>query len=690
MASRPARSRVRAAAFALAAAALTASFGQAVRSQDGASVSEVGAWLTTADRAHLLEPQPALSFAPDSGSSPLTIDVDVSTTYQEFDGAGASFTDSSAWLLYNALSATAREQLMMQLFDRSSGIGLSYLRQPIGASDFALSHYSYDDRPAGETDPTLAYFSIDHDRAYIIPALKRALEINPQLRVLASPWSPPAWMKSSGSFYGGHLNASAEDAYADYFVRFISAYEAAGVPIDRITPQNEPEYAPIDYPGMLMDSTQAAEFIGRHLGPALLSAGLHTRIDAWDHNWDNVTYAPSVFADPVAAPFVAGSAWHCYAGSPAAMTTVHDQYPGREIVFTECSGHADTKWTFSQGFARDMDMLTIGALRNWARTIVKWNIALDTNHGPHTGGCSNCTGLATIDQASGAVTFNYDYYSLGHISKFVMPRAVRIASNTFGSASIEDVAYKNPDGSTVLVVFNADTVSHGFKVREAGYSFNYTLPSLGAATFTWTVTGAAPPPAAPPTNLALGRPVVASSIENSSYAAANMVDGRTSTRWSSAFSDPQWIFVDLGSRFALSQVVINWEAAFAAAYQLQVSDDATTWTTFYSTSAGKGGTETIAPSGAATGRYVRVYCTTRTYVYGQQWGYSIWELQAYGTPATLPPPAPPPTNLALGRPVVASSIENSSYAAANMVDGRTSTRWSSALSDPQWIFVDLG
>ncbi len=451
------------------------------------SGSTVNVWLTTPDQANLLTPQSPTSFGTDSGSNPLTIDLDESTTYQQMDGFGASLTDASAWLIANALSPAARTQLMTQLFDRTNGIGLSYLRQPMGAPDFALSNYTYDDVPAGQTDFSLAKFSIAHDKPYILPLIAQALQINPSLRVMAVPWSAPAWMKSNGSLFGGSLKTDPATltAYANYFVAFIQQYAAAGVPIHRIAPQNEPLNASTFFPTMYMDAMQQATFIASYLAPALTRAGLTTEIATYDHNWDNTSYAESVLGSAAGA-FVSGSAWHCYFGTPSAMTDVHTLYPTKGIYFTECTA-SETSLSFADNLKWDMENLIIGAPLNWAQTITKWNMALDSRDGPQNQGCSNCRGLVRIDDtvSPAVVSLNYDYYTLGHISKFVQPGAFRIAATTFGSGSIEDVAFLNPDGSRVLIVLNDDAVVHTFKVRRGTESFSYSLAAGAAATFVW-------------------------------------------------------------------------------------------------------------------------------------------------------------------------------------------------------------
>lgn len=445
----------------------------------------VQAWLTTADQAHLLEKQAELSFGTMSGEGPV-IYINENHRYQQMDGFGASMTDSSAWLIYTQMPETQRRAVMNALFSPVEGIGISMLRIPMGASDFVHDRpYTYDDMPQGETDPDLLHFSIEHDRAYIIPALKDALRLNPNLRLIASPWSPPAWMKDSGSLFSGTLKKEYYPALAQYFVKFIQAYQAEGLPIYAVTIQNEPYYEPYTYPGMRLEPAEAAELVKNHLAPAFQAAGLDTKILIWDHNWDEWKYPLTVLGDAEARARVAGTAFHCYAGSVLAQTIVHDAYPEKDIYFTECSGGT---WVggFTAGFKSDMKNLIIGATRHWARTVIKWNLALDSSHNPHYGGCATCDGLVTID--AGAETgfrYNFDYYAIGHASKFVLPGAYRIASSSYPDDGLESVAFKNADGSKVLVVANFNRERIAFVVRWGEQSFPYALLPESAATFTW-------------------------------------------------------------------------------------------------------------------------------------------------------------------------------------------------------------
>ena len=417
----------------------------------------------------------------------LTITVNDAVKYQQIDGFGASLTDSSAWLLWNKLTEAQRKEAVQMLFSRSKGIGVSVLRQPMGASDFALSGYTYDDLPAGQLlspgDPDLTHFSIDHDRAYIIPLLREALAQNPSLKIIASPWSPPGWMKTSGSMIQGALLPSAYAPLAKDFVRFVQEYEAAGVPIYAITMQNEPKYIPNDYPGMNMTAREQGEFLANYLGPAFRDAHLKTKILVFDHNWDLIDYPIEVLGDAKAASFATGTATHCYGGSVTAPNELHERFPDKDIWLTECSGGDWQKGSVLEQQVR----LVIGATRNWAKSVVLWNLALDQDHKPFLGGCTNCRGVITVNHASqpSKIEPTVDYTALAHASKFVAPGAYRVESNTFGEGSLEDVAFRNPDGTLVLLVLNTGGSIAHFNIGWAGKYAVYELPGGAVATFRW-------------------------------------------------------------------------------------------------------------------------------------------------------------------------------------------------------------
>jgi glucosylceramidase len=440
-------------------------------------------WITTANGARLLSQDPDLAIRSTPDTSHIVIDVDESAVYQEMIGFGAAVTDASAYLIQNKLGAQ-HDAIVHELFGRNPGIGLSFVRVPMGASDFSTRDYSYDDMPAGQTDSTLAHFSIDPDRADKLPLLEAALAVNPQLRLVGSPWSPPGWMKTTGSLIQGTLRPEAYDSFAEYFRRFIQAYAAEGVPVFAVTMQNEPAYEPADYPGMRLDPAIRAEVIGRHVGPLFAKSGIQTRILDWDHNWDLPSSPLAVLADSAARSYVGGVAWHCYAGGVGVQDDVHAAYPDKDTYFTECSGGA---WApvFADNLKYFVGTLVIGTTRGWAKGVALWNLALDENGGPHLGGCGNCRGVITINSATGAVTRNVEYYALAHASQFVRPGAHRIGSST-NVSGLQTVAFRNADdGSRVLIVLNTAASEVSFGIHTGGNSILYALPAGAVVTFRW-------------------------------------------------------------------------------------------------------------------------------------------------------------------------------------------------------------
>ncbi|WP_296952313.1 glycoside hydrolase family 30 beta sandwich domain-containing protein [uncultured Massilia sp.] len=447
----------------------------------------VQAWVTTGDRARLLAHEADTRFdaaaagAPTAGPS---IDIDPAKSYQQMAGFGAAITDATGWLVQQKMAPAQRDALLRELFGRQGeGIGLSFTRLTIGASDFSRAHYTFDDVPRGQQDPALARFSLDPQRATVLPTVKAALAINPQLKVMASPWSAPAWMKSGDSLVKGSLKPDAYDAFARYLSRYVGDMKKEGVPIFALTLQNEPHFEPDDYPGMRVEPAQRAAFIGGHLGPRLAADHPGTLLFDWDHNWDEPESPAIVLSDPKAARFVSGIAWHCYAGDVRAQGRLHDRFPDKDTWFTECSGGGwATDWAKNlMYFTRT---LVIDTTRNWARGVLFWNLALDEKDGPFLGGCKNCRGVVTIDSRSGAVTRNVEYYALAHASRFVLPGARRVESHS-ADKDLANVAFRNPDGSLALLVANAADGERAFSVRVGGQAFRYRLPASSVATFTW-------------------------------------------------------------------------------------------------------------------------------------------------------------------------------------------------------------
>jgi glucosylceramidase len=408
-----------------------------------------------------------------------TIHVDASQTYQTIDGFGYTLTGGSAMLI-GRMGATARKELLTDLFStEGKGIGVSYLRVSIGASDLDERVFSYDDLPAGETDPKLIKFSLAPDREYLIPVLKQILTINPSLKILGSPWSPPPWMKTNGNSKGGSLKLDYYDTYAQYFVKYIQGMAKEGIRIDAVTIQNEPLH-PGNNPSLLMLPSEQALFIKKSLGPAFKAAKLKTKIILYDHNADRPDYPITVLNDPETRKYVDGSAFHLYGGSIAALSEVHAAYPDKNLYFTEQWIGAPSN--LKGDLAWHVRELIIGATRNWSRTVLQWNLAADPAQNPHTpGGCTECLGALTIDRNK--VRRNPAYYNVAVASKFVRPGSVRVASDL--PKSLPNVAFKTPDGRMVLIVLNDSAVTQKFTIDTDGKQARATLAGGAVGTYVW-------------------------------------------------------------------------------------------------------------------------------------------------------------------------------------------------------------
>jgi glucosylceramidase len=456
--------------------------GQDTQTVSRAANEVVNAWVTTSDRSKQLEAQTSFNFAADAGTNATTVTVDENVTYQGIDGFGFTLTGGSAGLL-NGLGGN-QASVLNELFGTANGqIGISYLRISIGASDLSSSDFTYNQTSG---DVNMNNFSISQENQDLIPILKKILAINPSIKILACPWTAPTWMKvnttGNNGYTGGSLNTAYYDAYARYFVKYIQAMQAQGITIDAITPQNEP-LNPYNNPSMVMQANEQANFIKNNLGPQLRGAGLNTKIIAYDHNTDRIDYPEAVLADAGANPYVDGSAFHLYSGSIGALTDVHNAYPNKNIYFTEQWVGAPSN--FGGDLSWHVNTLIIGATRNWSRNVLEWNLASDPNNNPHTpGGCSTCLGGITVSGTS--ITRNVGYYIIGHAARFVRPGAVRISSNLSGS--IQNVAFKNSDGSKVLVALNNGSSAVNFKVKWGAESFTYSLAAGAVATFKWSGT----------------------------------------------------------------------------------------------------------------------------------------------------------------------------------------------------------
>ncbi|WP_281637259.1 glycoside hydrolase family 30 protein [Flavobacterium marginilacus] len=442
--------------------------------------NEVDFWLTTGNQSALLQKQTGILAFGNKVNIYQNIEVNDTQKYQSIDGFGFTLTGGSAQVI-NQLTAQKKKELLQELFGSGdNSIGLSYLRISIGASDLNASPFTYDDMPTGQTDVSLANFSLAPDMTDLIPLLKEILAINPNIKIMGTPWSAPLWMKDNNNFVGGSLQPKYYEVYAQYFVKFIQKMKAEGIVIDAVTPQNEPLHEG-NNPSMVMTALEQADFIKNNLGPAFKSANIATKIIAYDHNCDNPQYPITVLKDAAAYPFVTGSAFHLYGGDISALTTVHDAFPDRDVYFTE-------QYTSSTGaFAGDLKWQTknviIGSMRNWSKNALQWNLANDGTFGPHTqGGCTTCKGAITIN-SSESLSRNVGYYAAAHASKFLPAGSVRIGSAVVGS--LHNVAFKTPDGKKVLLVVNDGSSVELFNVKYNGKWITTSLEGGAVGTYIW-------------------------------------------------------------------------------------------------------------------------------------------------------------------------------------------------------------
>jgi len=441
-------------------------------------VNEVDFWLTNnAGTVRLQKQNTILNFGTTANTLP-TIEVAEGSVFQSVDGFGYTLTGGSVEVI-NTLNASRKQELLQDIFNTTTGIGVSYLRISIGASDLNSAPFTYNDLPAGQTDPALANFSVSQDSA-VIELLQEILAINPNIKIVATPWTAPLWMKDNGNFVGGSLKPEYYAVYAQYFVKYIQAMQAQGITIDAITPQNEP-LNPHNNPSMVMQASEQGDFIKNHLGPAFQAAGLTTKIIIYDHNCDMASYPISILNDAAARQYIDGSGFHLYAGDISAMSVVHNAHPTKNVYFTEqytaASGifGGDLKWHLKN--------VLIGSMRNWSKNTLEWNLASNSNWDPHTnGGCSDCKGAITI-VSSDNYSKNVAYYIIAHASKFVPSGSVRIGSNIAGN--LQNVAFKRADGKIVLIVENDGAGIEFFNIKYNGKWVRVSLEGGAVGTYIW-------------------------------------------------------------------------------------------------------------------------------------------------------------------------------------------------------------
>lgn len=445
-----------------------------------AGTNDVSFWLTTNDQRVLLQKQTTVLSFGTIGNSLANIEVDSTRRYQTIDGFGYTLTGGSAYIINN-MNPVAKATLLQELFgNAANSIAVNYLRISIGASDLNAAPFTYDDVAAGKTDTSLVNFSLSLDKTDLVPLLKQILAINPAIKLLATPWSAPVWMKDNNSFVGGSLQPVYYNVYAQYFVKYIQQMKTEGITIDAVTPQNEP-LNPYNNPSLVMTALQQASFIKNSLGPAFKLANLPTKIITYDHNCDQAAYPLTVLNDAQANAFINGSAFHLYAGDISALSTVHNAFPDKQVYFTE-------QYTPSTGsFAGDLQWhlknVVIGSMRNWSRNALEWNLANDASFGPHTnGGCSTCKGAVTIDGASN-VAHNVGFYIIAHASKFVPAGSVRISSNINGN--LQTAAFETPDNKKVLIVENDGSDAIAFNIKFNGKWTTTQLQGGSVGTYIW-------------------------------------------------------------------------------------------------------------------------------------------------------------------------------------------------------------
>jgi glucosylceramidase len=433
-------------------------------------------WLTQGGGSARLSQQSSISFGANSGSS-TTITINEGSTFQSIDGYGFTLTQGSAKVIA-AMGATQQNNLLNELFG-SGGLGMGLVRIGIGATDMSDYAFSYRDG---------ASFSLaGPDLTYTIPILKKIIAINPSVKILATPWSAPMWMKTSGSFVGGTLKAENYESYGQYWLDYMNAMKAQGITIWGITPQNEPLHGG-NNPSMTLTKENELGLINSYIGPKLRGAGFNCKIITYDHNCDNTEY-PTYVANN--SSYVDGAAFHLYAGNISALSTFRNN-TGKNVYFTE--QYTGASGSFSGDLVWHTQNVTIGSANNWSRTAMGWNLATDPNWGPHTtGGCSDCKGAVTL--SGNNVTRNQGYYIIGHFSKFVKANAVRIGAGS-NHGNLITTAFRNTDGSKVVQVLNNSGGSLTFRVVWNNSSFTYSLSGNSVVTFKWSGTGG-PGPGAP-------------------------------------------------------------------------------------------------------------------------------------------------------------------------------------------------
>jgi len=423
------------------------------------------------------------------------VHLDPGKRYQEVLGFGGAFTDASCYL-FHQMSPEARRSLLSELYG-PTGLQLSVGRTCIGSSDYSTMMYNFDESP--DPDPELKLFSIDHDNAWLLPTLREAREVNPGLFLFSCVWSPPGWMKTGGSMLGGSMRKHWFAPHAQYFVKFLRAYSAAGIKVQAVTVNNEVDTDQDGhFPATLWGQEYEMDFVKDHLGPALEQASPDTKIWILDHNYSLWGRAVDELSDPGVSKYVEGVAWHSYAGTPDAMSRVHDMFPAKHMYFTEGGpshpsfmegqAHRATFPPYETDWARWSSAFT-NMLRNWARCICVWNLILDENGRPDITTPprpSRPGGLVCVDTKSQQLSYSGNYYAFAHYSKLIQ-RGAHIFASSGDLPGVNHVAAENMDGSRVLVMTNNDSaLEQRVQCTLASHALNLVLPPDSITSLFWS------------------------------------------------------------------------------------------------------------------------------------------------------------------------------------------------------------
>ena len=462
--------------------------------KDTPLAGDVTIYVTTNTRSQEFKKQ-STDFSTKSNMSPSTIRLEPGTRYQTMDGFGAAVTGSTC---YNLMQMTPenRTKFLTETFSPTEGMGQSYIRIAIGCSDFSLSEYTCCDTPGIEN-----FGLTSEENDYVIPILKEILKINPDVKIMGSPWTSPRWMKVNNltelkpfnSWTSGQLNPDYYSDYATYFVKWIQAFEQQGIKIYSVTPQNEPLNRG-NSASLFMGWEEQLEFVKNHLTPKIKESSLQTKIYLFDHNYnyDNMAdqndYPVKIYDAGIDEEIVAGAAYHNYGGNKAELLDIHDKYPNRELVFTETSiGTWNDGRNLEVRLIDDMREVALGTVNNWCRGVIVWNLMLDSERGPNReGGCQTCYGAVDIDKSNySTITLNSHYFIIGHLSSVVKPGAVRIGTTGFSEGGFFHSAFENPDGTYACVLLNSNAAPKMITIDDGTHHFSYEVPAKSVISYRW-------------------------------------------------------------------------------------------------------------------------------------------------------------------------------------------------------------